>query len=288
MDKDTNKNLILALVLSLTVLIGWELIYGLPKMRERQAQEAAQQEAPNGKAGTPSAPSANPSVPGSTPSVQAGDSALPGATTGDAQAPADDAAGRVLIETPSISGSINLRGARLDDIQLLKYHEEVDPKSPLIRLLSPLGTANPYYVDAGWIGGRNNKAKLPDDKTVWMVDGGAKLTPKTPVTLTWDNGSGLIFKRIISVDEEYLFTISQEVENTTSEAISLFPYAQVTRVGLPNVEGFFVLHEGPIGVLNGELKDLDYSDLQESNAPQKFESTGGWLGDEVEPAPVDQ
>ena len=278
MDKDTNKNLILALVLSLTVLIGWELIYGLPKMRERQAQEAAQQEAPNGKAGTPSAPSANPSVPGSTPSVQAGDSALPGATTGDAQAPADDAAGRVLIETPSISGSINLRGARLDDIQLLKYHEEVDPKSPLIRLLSPLGTANPYYVDAGWIGGRNNKAKLPDDKTVWMVDGGAKLTPQTPVTLTWDNGSGLIFKRIISVDEEYLFTISQEVENTTSEAISLFPYAQVTRVGLPNVEGFFVLHEGPIGVLNGELKDLDYSDLQESNAPQKFESTGGWLG----------
>jgi YidC/Oxa1 family membrane protein insertase len=284
LDKDTNKNLILALVLSLTVLIGWELLYGLPKMRERQAQEAAQQEATqqqtaNGKAAAPSTQPASPTAPGGTPSsVQAGDSALPGASGGAAQTPPDDAAGRVAIETHSISGSINLRGARLDDVSLVNYHEEVDPKSPIIKLLSPVGTANPYFVDAGWIGGRDTKVKLPDDKTVWQAASGAKLTVETPVTLSWDNGEGLMFKRTISVDDKYLFTISQEVENKTSAEVNLFPYAQVTRMGLPKVAGFFVLHEGPIGVLNGELQDIDYSDLQETNAPQKFESTGGWLG----------
>ncbi len=281
MDKDTNKNLILALVLSLGVLIAWELLYGLPKMREQQRQaEIAeqQQQAQQGQAGTPSAPATTPNaaVPapdGAVPQPSA--DALPGATF---TAEDSKAAGRVQIETPLLSGSLNLRGARLDDLRLIKYHEQVDPSSPVITLLGPETSQNPYYVDAGWIAAGTEKPKVPGPTSVWAAPQGAKLTPQTPVTLTWNNGEGLTFKRTISIDDGYMFTITREVENTSANAAVLFPYAQVTRHGTPQIEGFFILHEGLVGVLDGNLEEIDYSDVQEETKPQEFESTGGWLG----------
>ena len=279
MDKDTNKNLILALVLSLGVLIAWELLYGLPKMREqqRQAEIAQQQQQTQTETGTPAAPAspdaAVPAPDGAVP--QPGADALPGATF---TAEDSKAAGRVEIETPLLSGSLNLRGARFDDLRLIKYREQVDPSSPVITLLGPESSKNPYYVDAGWIASGTKKPKVPGPASVWTAPEGAKLTPNSPVTLTWNNGEGLIFKRTISIDDGYMFTIAREVQNTSAEAAVLFPYAQVTRHNTPQIEGFFILHEGLVGVLDGNLEEIDYSDVQEETKPQQFESTGGWLG----------
>ncbi|MGI9480893.1 MAG: membrane protein insertase YidC [Hyphomicrobiales bacterium] len=275
MDKDTNKNLILALVLSLSVLIGWELLYGLPKMRERQAREAAQREAQ--VAQTEQTPGST-AKPQQAPGIEAGDAAIPGASTGTGEASEQASAGRLEIKSDALDGSINLRGGRIDELRLSRYHEEVDPKSPVVTLLSPQGTSDPYFVDVGWIAGRGNKVKVPDESTVWTAPEGAELTPEDPVTLTWDNGEGVTFKRTISVDENYLFTVKQDVENKSAAAVNLFPYAQITRVGVPEIADFFVLHEGMVGVLNDELQEIDYSDFEDGEPPQKFESDGGWLG----------
>ncbi len=277
MDKDTNKNLILALVLSLGVLIAWELFYGLPKMREQQAQQAAQQQAQT-ETGTPAAPAApegaapTPALDGAIP--QPGAAVLPGAkfTEQDSKS-----AGRVEIVTDNLSGSLNLKGARFDDLRLINYREKVDPESPVITLLGPANSANPFYVDEGWIASGAKKPKVPGPNTVWTAPSGAKLTPTKPVTLTWDNGEGLTFRRTISIDEGYMFTVSREVQNTSSEPAVLFPYAQVTRHNTPTIEGFFILHEGLVGVLDGALEEIDYSDVQEEK-PQQFASTGGWMG----------
>ncbi|NNF77298.1 MAG: membrane protein insertase YidC [Rhizobiales bacterium] len=279
MDKDTNKNLILALVLSLGVLIAWELFYGLPKMREQQAQEAAQQQAQT-EAGTPAAPAApDGAVPSATPGgaiPQPGAAAaVPGVTFTEQDS---KSSGRIEIVTDNLSGSLNLKGARFDDLRLVNYREKVDPDSPVITLLGPENSTTPFYVDEGWIAAGNKKPKVPDTNTVWTAAEGAKLTPKTPVTLTWDNGEGLTFRRTISIDDGYMFTISREVRNTGTEPAVLFPYSQVSRHNTPVIEGFFILHEGLVGVLDGELEEIDYSDVQEEKKPQEFNSTGGWMG----------
>ena len=277
MDKDTNKNLILALVLSLGVLIAWELFYGLPKMQEQQRQAELAKQQTQSETAAPTAPAtpdaATPSPDSAIP--QPGATAVPGT-----QFTAEDskAAGRIEIATDNLSGSLNLRGARFDDLRLIKYREKVDPSSPVITLLGPETSTNPYYVDEGWIAAGDKKPKVPGPTTVWTAPEGAKLTPNTPVTLTWDNGEGLTFRRTIAIDDGYMFTISREVQNTSSEAAVLYPYAQVTRHNTPTIEGFFILHEGLVGVLDGELEEIDYSDVQEEKKPQVFDSTGGWLG----------
>ncbi len=272
MDKETNKNLILALVLSLGVLIAWELFYGLPKMREQQARQEAEQQTPQQteQSATPAAPSLDA---GAVP--QPGISATPGTP---AVTPAVETAGRVKIKTANLTGSINLRGARLDDLKLTNYREEAEPTSPVITLLSPERSAGAFYVDNSWLAAGQQKAKLPDTNAVWTAPDGATLTPQSPVTLSWNNGEGLIFKRTVSIDEGYMFTVKREVQNNSGQAIVLYPYAQITRHNTPEIEGFFILHEGLIGVLNEALEEIDYSDLQEEAKPQSFESTGGWMG----------
>ncbi|MEM7425813.1 MAG: membrane protein insertase YidC [Pseudomonadota bacterium] len=272
MDKETSKNLILALVLSLGVLIAWELFYGVPKMREQQARIEAEQQAQqqSGQTATPQAPAL---VPGAVP--QPGLTATPGAQT---QAPAAKTAGRVKIRTDNLTGSLNLLGARLDDLKLTGYREEAKPDSPIITLLSPENTANPYFVESSWLAAGEQKPKLPDANTVWSAPDGASLTPRSPVTLTWDNGEGLVFKRTISIDDGYMFTVKREVENKSAQSVVLYPYAQITRHNTPQIEGFFILHEGIVGVLDEALHEVDYSDLQEESKPQSFDSTGGWMG----------
>ncbi len=132
------------------------------------------------------------------------------------------------IETPALSGSVNLKGGRIDDVLLKNYHETIDPKSPEIVLFSPAGTEAPYYAEFGWVG--SNVGKLPNSDTVWTADG-KTLTQGMPVTLTWDNGEGLIFKRIVAVDEKYMFTVRDSVENKTAGSVTLYPYSLVSRWG---------------------------------------------------------
>jgi YidC/Oxa1 family membrane protein insertase len=261
-----SKNLILAIILSSLIIFAWQYFYAGPQIKEqRETQQEAQQ-------------SEAPPQPGVTPQ--------PG---GVAQAPSTSArvepreqviqtSPRVPIDTPSLSGSINLKGAQLDDLKLKRYNETVDRSSPTITLLSPLGSEHPYLAENGWTAAGTANLKVPDSQTLWSLEEGATLTPETPVRLKYDNGQGLVFHKTITVDENYMFTVRQEVENNTQQPATLYPYARVVRVGEPKTAHFYILHEGLLGVLQGKLEEVDYGDLKEDQNTITTPSTGGWLG----------
>jgi len=170
-----------------------------------------------------------------------------------------------------------LTGARIDNLLLTKYRETIDPKSPLITLFSPLGSADPYYAEFGWVAEAGGPA-VPDAQTEWSNDV-SRISADGAVTLRWDNGAGLAFQRIISVDSNYMFTIRQSVTNSTGAPVTLYPYGLVNRHGLPKISGFFILHEGLIGVLGEEgLQEVDYDDLDDDPVITPSRSENGWLG----------
>lgn len=271
------KNMILAIVLSAMVLIGWQFFFNVPQMEKRKLDEQGQV--------TKTQPS-QPAQPGSSlPSPQPGTSAPP-QLPGQIAAPqsltrpaAIGASPRVRIDTPSVTGSINLRGGRIDDVSLVKYRETVDPKSPAIILLSPSGAPDAYYAEFGWIPAIGSNVKVPDGGTVWQQQGSGALTATTPVVLTWDNGAGLIFRRTISVDPNYLFTIRDEVDNKSAATISLFPYALISRHGTPHVTGFYILHEGIVGVVGDKgLQEFSYSSLDDKKRVAFDNAVNAWFG----------
>jgi YidC/Oxa1 family membrane protein insertase len=276
-DPDSQKNLLLAIVLSVGVLLLWQMFYAGPKMREEQERrQRIQQEQATQPKEQPGAP--RPAVaPGAAP--QPGVAMPPPGQTLPTRAAAIATSQRVPIETSSLRGSIALVGGRIDDLVLAKYRETVDPKSPNVVLFSPSGAPHPYYAEYGWVSGGGANQPLPGRDTVWRLEKGGTLTPTSPVTLAWDNGQGLVFRRTIAVDADYLFTVTDEVENTTSGEIILHPYALISRHGLPKTEGFWILHEGPIGVMGSAgLKELYYADLLKEGGTKTFKDTGGWLG----------
>lgn len=269
---ENNRNMILAVVLSMLVLFGWQFFIAGPQLEQaqRQAEISAQQEQAQDSADL-AAPGAG-GVAGAAPSTDADTQVF--ATRDDALAATD----RVAIETGSLSGSINLTGARIDDLHLLRYNETTDPDSPTITLLSPLGSDMPYYLEQGWVAAQGADVALPNGQTQWTLESGDTLTAATPVTLVWDNGDGLVFRRTISVDENYMFTIDQSVENSGAGDVTLFPYSRIARLYTPQTQNFFILHEGPVAVLgDNNLVERSYGDLQ-NDGQQSFASTGGWLG----------
>jgi YidC/Oxa1 family membrane protein insertase len=273
------KNTILAIVLSALVLIGWQLYFGLPQVeKQRQMQQQQAQERVQPPPGAPAPPTTAPtqSVPGTTPQAPgqpAGIPALP--MTREAALAASP---RVRIETPSVAGSISLKGGRIDDLSLIKYRETVDPHSPPIVLLSPSGSPAPFYSEFGWLVETGSATKVPTSDTVWRQQGGGALAVGRPVTLVYDNGEGLEFRRTITVDEDYLFTIKDEVVNKGASPVTLYPYARISRHGTPPTLGYYILHEGLIGVLGdkGEQK-ATYKDI-ESKKTESFVVTNAWLG----------
>ncbi|MCB5173985.1 MULTISPECIES: membrane protein insertase YidC [Microvirga] len=257
--REDNRNLIVAIVLSVAVLIGWQYFFAAPEAeRQRLANQQQQSTQVNPTAPTPSqagGPSAP--VPGTVPGA-------PVAPVVESREAALARSPRVAIDTPSIAGSINLRGGRVDDVALKHYRETVDPRSPNIVLFSPSGSPNPYYADFGWVG--TQAGPLPGPDTIWTADK-QTLTPSSPVTLTWDNGQGLVFRRIVSVDEKSMFTVKNEVENRGSAAVTLHPYGLVSRHGKPTTLGYYVLHEGLIGVLGDQgLQEYTYANLDKEEA----------------------
>jgi YidC/Oxa1 family membrane protein insertase len=264
-----NRNVILALVISFAILFGWQLLVpqkhtpAPPQQQQEQQHSAAQ---PNG-------------TPGTTPG------AVTAAETEKPRAEVLAAAPRVEIKTPTLAGSISLIGARLDDLTLLDYSETTDPKSPKIELLSPDGSEHPYFVDFGWTQPEGGTAKLPGDDARWTASG-TVLMPQQPVDLTWDNGQGLIFKRHYAIDDNYMFTVTQSVENTTDRAVTISAYSRIVRIGEPPKSTTYLSHEGPIGVLNGILHDggwwaahdsFNYEDVKKDKVVSDA-TTGGWLG----------
>ncbi|MBC7283221.1 membrane protein insertase YidC, partial [Hoeflea sp.] len=233
-----------------------------------QAEQAAQAPA----AGTDGAATPDATVSGSAP----GSSAAPAAGTSREDLLAQTQ--RIAIDTPSLSGSINLSGARIDDILLKEYHLTVDPTSPRITLLSPAALNDGYFAEVGFIADAAS-GPVPGPDTVWSAEPGQVLTPSSPVTLTFDNGAGLVFTRVISVDEHYMFNFDDTIANTGSAAASVAGYGRVTRFFKPKTAGIYVLHEGLIGVIGDEgLQEIDYSDVEDTPVIAPPKATAGWMG----------
>ncbi|MGO9771201.1 MAG: membrane protein insertase YidC [Roseiarcus sp.] len=269
MNSEDSRNIILAIVLSVLVLIGWNYFYAAPQLqKDRLAHPPAQTQSQTNGA----APSAG----------GAGALAPPGAAPAEAApttlAEALAATPRVAIDTPSLGGSIDLQGGLVDDLVLKAYRETIDPKSPLIRLFAPQGGPEPYWAETGFVTGAPG-VKTPNRQTLWSADS-ATLSVDRPVTLTFDNGAGLKFKRVISVDDKYMFTIKDSVENSGAEPVSLRPYALILRRGMPKVSGYAVLHEGFVGVVGGgSVQEVTYSGIDKATGKvDVYTGEGGWLG----------
>jgi YidC/Oxa1 family membrane protein insertase len=246
------KNVVLAVVLSMLIIFGWQYYYAGPaaeKVKQQQTEIAAKP--------------AETTVP-----VAVQDRALLIAATP-----------RVKIETDQFSGSINLTGAQLDDLKLLKYNETAAANSPPITLLSPSGAPNAYYAEQGLRAKVGTTAVLPDSKTVWTAQPGAVLAPGKPLTLNWDNGQGLTFERVITITDNYLFTVKQTITNKTAASVGVIPYARVQRQDTPVIAGYWVFFEGMLGVHNGGLNENKYAALKsDPTKPVEVDSTGGWSG----------
>ena len=286
-----NQNVIIAIALSLLVIIGWQYFVIGPKLEIERQKQAAQQQAqtttppaataPGAPATTTPSPAA-PAVPGATPA--------PGAAAPAAVVPRETAlasSDRVKIDTPSLKGSINLVGGRIDDLLLADYHVTVERTSPLVELFSPAGTEHPYYAEFGWLP-ENGGPAVPSETTHWTAEGGP-LSPGKDVTLTWDNGAGLLFTRTYSVDAKYMFTVRQSVANNTGAPVALRPFGVVNRLGLPQTAGYYILHEGPIGILGGKLVEVGYDhrggflffpkrNLEDEPTINFDKTNDGWLG----------
>jgi len=294
---DNQKNTMLAIVLSGLVLLVWQYFFAAPQM-EKQRQIAQQQsevrQPPAPGAAAPGATAPGVAAPGA-PQPQQQSSApqappqpattTPTPTPPGAAAPAPlpraaviAAVPRVAINTPTVQGSIALKGGRIDDLSLVKYRTTVDPNSPPIVLLSPSGSPEPFYAEFGWVGGGGAPVKLPGPDTQWRQEGSGALEVGRPVKLVYDNGEGLEFRRTITVDDKYLFTIADEVANKGSAPVTLYPYSLISRHGTPHTLGYYILHEGLIGVLGDHaLQEVTYADA-EKKKEISFDVTNAWFG----------
>ncbi len=273
---EDNRNLYLAIALSILVIIGWNYFYAAPQLqKERQTQ--AQMQQPSTEAPQPGSPAALPPPSPNAP--------LQGGVTGESpgaimtRAAAIAASPRVTLDSRDLFGSIDLKGARIDDVSLKAYRETPDPHSPNIVLLSPSGSPAPYYAELGFVSKPGQSLALPTPETVWSADRD-KLTSQTPVTLTYDNGQGLVFHRRIAVDDHYMFTITDSVENKSGSPVTLYPYALVSRHGKPKTSGYSILHEGMVGVIGDSgVQEPTYDSIEkEPRATKSLDGTGGWLG----------
>ena len=268
---DQNKNLILATVLSCVVLVVWLYIFPPSSQVENFSNND------NGTENTLNSGSNLESV--STPTIEI--------SKEESRELALEKSERITIETKRLRGSISLNGGRIDDLQLLDYNVRLNDESEKVTLLSPAGAPNAYFTMYGWApAGSLNFDEVPGASTKWNVDGNSILTESTPISLTWDNEAGLTFRRDISIDKDYLFSIKQTVENNSNKIVRMRPYGIIARKGEPDMRGFFILHEGIVRFQDGELDELDYSDLEDfefsvnerANVEEKNVKTSGWIG----------
>ena len=261
---DQNKNLLLATGLSFAVMLAWFAI--APPQTARAPAEEAIAAAPVATAlGTTDV----------------------NTNMGSSNAQAVTNAGRITIDTPRLEGSLSLLAGRIDDLRLKDYTESIEDGSPIVTLLSPEGSDHAYYSINGWAAASGvDPTDVPGPTTLWSSRS-TTLTPSSPITLTWDNGKGLSFRRVISIDENFMFNIEQSVSNASSKPVALAPYGQIARHGEPpNLKGFFILHEGMVSMSDGELNEIKYGKMPEfdinpkERAPAEVAQVleGGWVG----------
>ncbi|MCV6587100.1 MAG: membrane protein insertase YidC [Marinibacterium sp.] len=273
---DQNKNLILATALSFLVILGWFMLFPPPEPETAPATEVSEITDPSTGAPIASAPAAAP--------ASDADTAAQGTATA-AQEPSD--LPRLAIDTPRLQGSISLLGGRIDELFLKDYKVALD-NDDTVQMLSPVGVPSAYYALYGWAPGQGLAFEdVPGANTAWQVRSGETLTPDSPVILTWDNGKGLTFERQIEIDADYMFQITQSVVNNGSGTVSMAPYGILARHGEPqDLKNFFILHEGVVAMSDGELSEIDYSDMPDfdvlpsEGARAEVTQVGenGWIG----------
>lgn len=279
---ENNRNFLITIILSVLILTLWQFFYVSPRVeaqREAARIESARVEAEKKAAGPETAPGGAAGIPVPAPDATAPGS-VPGSdgTTEQNRDKALAATQRVVIDTPSLTGSINLTGGRLDDLKLKGYRLTVEPNSPIIELLSPQSVPNGYFAEVGYVGGPD-AGKLPQADAVWTVEGNSTLTPTTPVTIIHTNDKGLVFKRAFAVDSDYMFTITDTVTNGTAAQVALSNYGRVTRFDKPTHPSIYVLHEGLLGVTGEEgLSEISYATIEEDKQVKPGKSNDGWLG----------
>ena len=251
-----NKNVFVAIALSMSVLLFWGAFFETPrKSPDQQTNQKIEKKTDQGSI---------------TPTIS-----QPQVVTKLTREESISKSERVTIENNSIIGSINLKGALIDDISFKKHKQKVEDNKNII-FLNPSDTENGFYIETGWTS-IGDKIKIPTKETIWTVKGNNILSDSSPVILQWNNKEGVLFEKKIELDDKYLFKITQQVKNNSNSPIDLFPYAQMTRNKIPDdIQNFYIQHEGFIGVFDDELKEDDYDDVEEKKIVR--ESNEGWLG----------
>ena len=250
-----NKNVLAAVVLSTVIIMMWQFWYGEP-VPQNQNQEQVQEQQLKGD---------KPLAPAIT--QKKIETKL---TRSDAINEGD----RLIIENKNIKGSISLTGALIDDLTLKNYNQENNSDTKKVILLNPKKYEQAYFLETGWATSGNEI--VPDNQSKWSVKGNKVLSPNNPVTLEWENGNGLTFIKKFKIDDQYLITVNEEVKNTSTQTVSLFHYAQVTRQQKPDVQNFYILHEGLIGVVDESLNEVNYDDVQDKK--KSYTGSKGWVG----------
>jgi len=248
------KNVLMAIVLSTVVLIGWSLFFEPPVIEQQTSVEKNNQNSEDI----------------TSPSIDEEENIIL-----ETRVESINKTKRLKIENENIKGSISLQGAIIDDIIFKNYRETLNSKNK-VTFLNPKNSKKEYFIETGWAAGGNEKVNLPLDDTIWKIKGNSLLTPNSPITLEWNNGNGLTFTKKIELDNKFLFRITQSIKNDSNKAFQFYPYAQITRAGKPEGRQIYILHEGFLGVFGDELKEKDYSDIDD----EKFsiQSSKGWLG----------
>jgi len=289
---ENNRNFFLAIGLSLGVLLLWQIFVAEPALEEQRRQQQTEQ-----GQGTAQGDSAGGEV-DDVPRVDTGDMPVP--ATGEAPSESADASAgtelpparlpreaaiarteRVQVETPALTGSVNLVGARIDDLRLKRYQTTLEDGAPIITLLSPREAEGAYFANFGWTAERGSTVSLPDQNTRWTPTSQGPLTPESPLTLFWDNGEGLRFTRTITVDGDYMFTVTEKVTNSTGTPLTLFPFGAIVRFGTPSSQSLWIQHEGLTGFMDGSLKQETFRGIKDTDTGRNvidYRSTGGWMG----------
>ena len=266
-----NRNMMLAIVISIMIVFGFEFYFAKNRppapapIAPTTGAPAASAPAPS-VTGTPLVAPPAPVVPGS--------SGVPVPAAASVAGPSAVAGPRIQIETPTLKGSLALEGARFDDLVFTRFFEKPGRKGAQVPFFLPKGHKSAYYAQVGWVGGEG--VAVPTAETVWTANRN-RLAPENPVTLAWDNGQGLRFEIVVAVDKEYMFTVTQRVANASARAATLHAYGLIVRAGTPAVSDIYILHEGPLGVLHGTLKEMTYADLRKKGN-EEDKSRGGWSG----------
>ncbi len=275
-----NKNLILATALSFLVVLGWFILFPPESPPTSNPKLPVVEEGTNGR----DVSIATPDLAAAPPSVTVEAEEITVATDDKSE---DSTTERIPIDTPRLLGSISLLGGRIDDLLLRQYQATLEPTSEMVRLLSPVKTSHPYYALFGWApAGSLDYGSVPGAQTPWQVESGDVLAPNRPVTIVWKSDAGLVFRRTLSIDDGFMFSVTQTVTNESSRTVRLAPYGMIARHGEPDVIGFFILHEGVIQMADGQLDETDYDDVpdlpfdtrEQAHLNVQSVQENGWIG----------